>query len=124
MQRRAACAASSAACRTTIMRLNGRAGFTACGPAFQRVQPAGRPAAGRNARPTIVLAHGAVWSLHRNVQRLRQSCCALGHVDGYVTAGSSGRNGHVELVEPDETWSQSLIRHGAGQLLISEEKLD
>src|SRR5689334_13606008 len=34
------------------MRLNDGAGFTACGPAFQRVQPAGRPAAGRTARPT------------------------------------------------------------------------
>ena len=26
--------------------------LSGCGPAFQRVQPAGRPAAGRNARPT------------------------------------------------------------------------
>src|SRR6266404_4240367 len=34
------------------MCLNVGAGFTACGPVFQRVQPAGRPAAGRDARPT------------------------------------------------------------------------
>jgi len=33
------------------------AGFAACGPAFQRVQPAGRPAAGRDARPTNATAN-------------------------------------------------------------------
>jgi len=33
--------------REKVMRLNGGAGFAACGPAFQWVQPAGRPAPGR-----------------------------------------------------------------------------
>src|SRR5256885_3565310 len=61
--------------------------------------------------------------LHRNVQRLRQSRCALRDVQRYVAARNDGGNCRVELVEPHETWSQSLIQYAAGQFLISEEKL-
>jgi hypothetical protein len=45
-------------------------------------------------------------------------------VDSYVAAGNGGWNGHVKLVKSHETWGQSLIEYGAGQLLIAEEKLD
>src|SRR6266404_8461472 len=85
-------------------------------------RPGGRLRAGMPA--PLVQTQLCAWSLHRNVERLRQSRRALGHVQGDVAAGNGGGNGHVELVEPDESWGQSLIQYGARQFLISEEKLD
>src|SRR5882724_2457988 len=66
----------------TSMGLNGGAGFTACGPAFQRVQPAGRPAAGRDARLTAAC---------QNLHYRARSCASFGG----VTAEPDSRKNHT-----------------------------
>jgi hypothetical protein len=78
--------------------------LSACRPAFRRVQPAGRPAAGRIARPTLVL--GLIFALLVAATALP----ALGAIDGTIINSTTGK--------PEAGVAVSLLHPGAGGMQV------